>query len=157
MEKGDLTVRADIVTKDEVGELSQTFNTMAETIKDYTDNLEKKVEQRTEELEEAFNNIKTLKNQQDGDYYLTSLLLNPLVIKEVDDNIIDVEFYIDQKEKFQFNEKTGEIGGDLCIANTITLRYKSYTVFVNGDAMGKSLQGAGGALVLGVVFNAYVS
>ncbi len=30
-------------------------------------------------------------------------------------------------------------------------------MFVNGDAMGKSLQGASGSLVLGVVFNAYVN
>ncbi len=31
------------------------------------------------------------------------------------------------------------------------------TVFINGDAMGKSIQGAGGAIVLGVVFKSVVA
>lgn len=40
---------------------------------------------------------------------------------------------------------------------TVHLESGDYTVFANGDAMGKSIQGAGGALVLGVVFQAVLS
>ncbi len=61
------------------------------------------------------------------------------------------------KKKFHFKNRDGEIGGDFCIAHSIKLREKRYTVFANGDAMGKSLQGAGGSLVFGVAFNAYVN
>ncbi|HMY44328.1 MAG TPA: SpoIIE family protein phosphatase, partial [Leptospiraceae bacterium] len=50
-----------------------------------------------------------------------------------------------------------EIGGDLATANVITLRGRRYAVFINGDAMGKSIQGAGGALVLGTVFKSILS
>jgi len=34
---------------------------------------------------------------------------------------------------------------------------REYTVFINADAMGKSIQGAGGAIVLGVVFKSLIS
>ena len=61
---------------------------------------------------------------------------------------------IEQKKKFSFRKWQSQIGGDICITDTIILNGKEYTVFINGDAMGKSIQGAGGALVLGVVFNA---
>ncbi|HNK57642.1 MAG TPA: SpoIIE family protein phosphatase [Leptospiraceae bacterium] len=50
-----------------------------------------------------------------------------------------------------------EIGGDICISDNIFLKGRKFTAFVNGDAMGKSIQGAGGALVLGVVFKSIVS
>jgi tetratricopeptide (TPR) repeat protein len=50
-----------------------------------------------------------------------------------------------------------EIGGDICVADTIYLKEKQYSVFLNGDAMGKSIQGAGGAIVLGVVFKSIIT
>jgi hypothetical protein len=46
--------------------------------------------------------------------------------------------------------------GDFCCAHKITLRGKEYIFCVNADAMGKSIQGAGGALVLGSVLEAIV-
>jgi tetratricopeptide (TPR) repeat protein len=58
---------------------------------------------------------------------------------------------------FHFKNKTYEIGGDISISANIVLNEKAYTVFINGDAMGKSIQGAGGALVMGVVFNTVLS
>jgi tetratricopeptide (TPR) repeat protein len=66
---------------------------------------------------------------------------------------IKTEIFIEQKKKFTFKKWNAEIGGDICITDTIQLFGKDYTVFINGDAMGKSIQGAGGALVFGVVFN----
>lgn len=152
----DFDIAIPVTSEDEFKKVAETINLMATSIKDYTENLESKVSERTVELKEAFEKVHSLKVQQDGDYFLTALLINPLIINEVKSDYLEVEFFIKQKKNFSFRKREGEIGGDLCIARRIELHGKKYTVFLNGDAMGKSLQGAGGALVLGVVFNAYV-
>ncbi|TGN20083.1 SpoIIE family protein phosphatase [Leptospira idonii] len=118
--------------------------------------LENKVVERTKELSISLENIKELKAQQDGDYFLTSLLLRPLGSNLSINKDVKIEFWIRQKKKFQFKQWDSEIGGDLCVTHTLLLKEKSYTVFVNADAMGKSIQGAGGVLVLGSVFAAII-
>jgi len=62
---GDLTVRSNIKTGDEIGDLSENFNRMADkineqilSIEEYSKNLERMVEERTEELLAALDNIK---------------------------------------------------------------------------------------------------
>ncbi|MDF3818811.1 SpoIIE family protein phosphatase [Leptospira sp. 96542] len=137
--------------------LANSFVKLNEEVEDLNKNLEKKVEQRTDALNESLNQLKELKEKQDGDYFLTSLLIQPLAKNENKIPNIQIESYTDQKKKFQFRGKEGEIGGDICIVGSITLNSGNYTVFANGDAMGKSIQGAGGALVLGVVFHAVLS
>jgi len=152
--EGDLNHRVKLSGKDELGQLAVTFNRMTEQIQDFTQNLELKVKQRTEELNRTLQEVQALKIAQDGDYYLTSLLLTPL---QPNNNICKntkTEFYMEQKKKFTFRKWNSQIGGDICITDTIRLQGKDYTAFINGDAMGKSIQGAGGALVLGVVYNA---
>ncbi len=152
----DFSYKIELEGNDELVKLSHTFNSMAESIKNYSTHMEDLVAQRTAELKKAFEEVHSLKIQQDGDYFLTSLLINPLLVNNVQGDIVKAEFYLKQKKRFNFKTRSGEIGGDVCIAHSMNLRGKNYTVFVNGDAMGKSLQGAGGALVMGVVFNAYV-
>ncbi|HNH07449.1 MAG TPA: HAMP domain-containing protein, partial [Leptospiraceae bacterium] len=151
---GDLNHRIKLTGKDEIGQLAQTFNQMTSQIQDFTQNLENKVAERTDQLNKSLQEVQTLKIAQDGDYYLTSLLLSPLQPNNNRSSRIKTEFLIEQKKKFTFRKWDSEIGGDICITDTIKLLNKEYTVFINGDAMGKSIQGAGGALVLGVVFNA---
>lgn len=51
--KGKLDTRAEIKTRDEIGELASTFNEMADRLSAYTMELEKKVKERTKELEET--------------------------------------------------------------------------------------------------------
>jgi tetratricopeptide (TPR) repeat protein len=153
----DFNVKIDLATGDEFTLVAKTVNMMTANIKEYTEHLEEMVAQRTKELQQAFEEVNALKVQQDGDYFLTSLLIDPLLIKEVDTNVLDIDFHISQKKKFTFKKRHGEIGGDVCIAREVVLMDKRYIAFANGDAMGKSLQGAGGALVMGVVFNAFVN
>jgi tetratricopeptide (TPR) repeat protein/HAMP domain-containing protein len=150
---GDLNYRIPITGRDEIGQLASTFNQMTHKIQDFTNNLESMVVQRTDELNKTLQEVQALKEAQDGDYYLTSLLLEPLQFNNNNTKNVQTEFYVEQKKKFQFRKWNSQIGGDICITDTIKLNGREYTVFMNGDAMGKSIQGAGGALVFGVVFN----
>jgi len=49
---GNFDIRIDVTSDNELGKLSKTFNRMTATIKDYTENLEEKVRERTFELNE---------------------------------------------------------------------------------------------------------
>lgn len=161
--KKNISEKIKIKSDDEFGELAKTYNDMSLTIekqnqeiKDHSEKLEEKVVNRTLQLNKTLEEVTSLKTKQDGDYYLTSLLLEPLGKKSVQVGNIDIGFRVNQKKKFNFKKYNKEIGGDLCSASDIFLEGKTYTVFLNADAMGKSIQGAGGALILGSVFNAIV-
>lgn len=116
--------------------------------------LEAKVLERTKELQDRMQEVVSLKNHQDGDYFLTSLVLNPLCANLNTSEKIRTDFYIEQKKKFQFKKYSSEIGGDFCISGVLNFRNSgSHILAVNADAMGKSMQGAGGAIVLGAALN----
>lgn len=53
----NMTVRAEVYTKDEIGELGLNFNQMADTIQEYSSSLEEKVVLRTRELQEKNDKI----------------------------------------------------------------------------------------------------
>ncbi len=165
---GDLDVHVNIKVQDEIGFLANSFNSMVASIKearqelqDYASNLESKVLERTKEVQDKMNEVNTLKIQQDGDYFLTSLLARPLFVNANKSSNILTDFYISQKKKFEFRNKKSELGGDICTTGYIKLgtqrKFKNYVVAVNGDAMGKSMQGAGGSLVMGVVINSIIA
>ncbi|TGK02819.1 HAMP domain-containing protein [Leptospira langatensis] len=155
---GNLEYRLVPRVEDEIGFIARSFNKMARSIQaarkrlqKYADELEEKVEERTKELQATLAEVNELKQQQDGDYFLTSLLIKPLGANKATSENVKVDFLLEQKKKFSFRRFNDEIGGDMNIANQIRLRGRQYTVFLNADAMGKSMQGAGGALVLGAV------
>ncbi|AOP35369.1 hypothetical protein A0128_16885 [Leptospira tipperaryensis] len=159
--EGEYNVSVPVQAEDEIGFLSRSFNHMVasirsaqEKLKDYAETLEEKVVERTHELQQSLEKVQELKTKQDADYYLTSLLIQPLAQNKSKSENVFVEFLTEQKKKFQFKRWASEIGGDLCVSSKINLKGKSYSVILNGDAMGKSIQGAGGALVLGSVFEA---
>ena len=163
IEKGDLNVALKVHVEDEIGFMARSFNAMTRSIKlgelrlqRYAASLERKVKERTAELSETLDAVQKLKNQQDGDYFLTSLILNPLGPNRAISVNVDVDFFVEQKKKFKFRKWQSDIGGDICIADNITLLGSSYIAFVNADAMGKSMQGAGGALVLGATYQSII-
>ncbi len=137
--------------------LANKFIRLNEEVEDLNTSLEKKVKERTIKLKKTLMEMTILKDQQDGDYFLTSLLIRPLIKNESKSKYFIVEFYTKQKKEFLFKGKKYEIGGDISIADNLRLQDKNYIVFANADAMGKSIQGAGGAIVLGVVFHAFLS
>ncbi|MCP4137702.1 MAG: bacteriohemerythrin [bacterium] len=114
------------------------------------------LKQAEEELNYTLEGVITLKNSQDGDYFLTSLLLEPLGINNANSDVTKIDFLVKEKKEFQFRKWKKEIGGDICLSHNIYLKGKPYSFFVNADAMGKSIQGAGGALVLGSVFRGII-
>ncbi|HNH07230.1 MAG TPA: SpoIIE family protein phosphatase [Leptospiraceae bacterium] len=136
--------------------LANRFVRLNEEIEDLNQNLEQKIENRTVELQESLNQVRTLKEQQDGDYFLTSLLLDPLSGNHSKSENFSISIHVRQKKVFSFKKWNASIGGDICIVHSVRLKNKPFIIFLNGDAMGKSIQGAGGALVLGTVFNAVV-
>ncbi|MDH5719937.1 MAG: SpoIIE family protein phosphatase [Spirochaetia bacterium] len=161
--KGDLDTVIPVRIKDQVGYISESFNNMVKSVKkanaklvEHAENLEVLVEERTKDLNQSLEETRNLKNQQDGDYFLTSLLINPLGANSVKSSSIHIEFLVKQNKKFKFRKWRKEIGGDICIAHSISLKNKEFTVFLNADAMGKSMQGAGGVLVLGAVFQSII-
>ena len=165
---GDLTVKVPVKVKDEIGFLAGSFNDMVasisearEQLQDYANNLEEKVNDRTAELNKTLEQVQALKVQQDGDYFLTSLLAKPLNYNANKSKTVSTDFVLKQKKQFEFRQKASDLGGDLCVTGNLRIgkpdNYRRYVVAVNGDAMGKSMQGAGGSLVMGVVMNSILA
>jgi sigma-B regulation protein RsbU (phosphoserine phosphatase) len=67
LQSKDYTVRVDIPTKDEVGEVGIAFNRMAEEIRYHTENLEQVVVERTRDLEDANSEISSLNEKLRGE------------------------------------------------------------------------------------------
>ncbi|TGK05221.1 stage II sporulation protein E [Leptospira langatensis] len=137
--------------------LANKFVRLNEQVEELNEHLEHKVEERTQELNESLAHVNKLKTQQDGDYFLTSLLIQPLFTNQNESSKLKIDFFSKQKKSILFKNKQYEIGGDISIAGNISIRGEKHSVFVNGDAMGKSIQGAGGALVMGTVFQSLLS
>ncbi|MCB1172724.1 MAG: SpoIIE family protein phosphatase [Leptospiraceae bacterium] len=137
--------------------LANRFVRVHSQVEELNRNLEKKVQQRTLKLQNTLNEVQVLKEQQDGDYFLTSLLIRPLTGSYSESENCSIEMFMRQKKQFRFRKWESEIGGDLCAAHSIILHGRRYTAVINGDAMGKSIQGAGGALVLGTVFKSVIA
>lgn len=161
--KGEFNEDSSIYSTDEfghqgflIGTVTRSLKRLYGQIKDLNVELEAKVEERTKELSRSLETLTKLKKQQDGDYYLTSLLLRPLGLNMSIPLDVKVDYVTEQYKKFQFQKWNSEIGGDLCRADTVQLRGRNVTVFLSADAMGKSIQGAGGALVLGAVFDSLI-
>lgn len=166
--RGDLDVVVPIKVQDEIGFISDSFNKMVASIRqarreleDYAQNLEEKVKERTREVQEKMEEVQALKIQQDGDYFLTSLLAKPLFYNANKSQRVTTEFIVKQKKQFQFRNKQADLGGDICVTGNLRLgtpeKFKRYIMAMNGDAMGKSMQGAGGSLVMGVVMNSIMA
>ena len=60
---GDLSLRARVVHEDEVGSLARTFNRMAESLQEFTSDLERQVRDRTAELQESVQELKDTQEQ----------------------------------------------------------------------------------------------
>lgn len=161
--KGNFDVVVTPKSSDDFAKQAFYLNSVISKLKDMyaeiinlNEGLEEKVTLRTNELKQSLQDISNLKILQDGDYFLTYQLLNPLAIKDVDSNRLEVDHLVRQKKVFEYKNQRYDIGGDINISHSITLQNRKFLLFTNADAMGKSMQGAGGALVFGAVFQSIV-
>ena len=164
--EGDLDTRVDGVSSDELGRVAHGFNQMAaelqrriKYIRDTNENLEALIGARTQDLNEALLRVTGLEEMQQGDYLLMSLLLNPMSASDMKLGKVTATFFIEQKKKFSFKGQSGEIGGDY--TKFASLHFKGsrtpWLFFFNGDAMGKSSQGAAGALICAVTLQSILA
>ena len=137
-------------------EVHVKMRTYANRLEKAKENLEDKVTERTKELSDSLVKIQNLKKTQDGDYFLTSLLMKPFIRLEHSDSRYVVDMLVRQNKNFFHNKRKVELGGDICNLQPLKLGDKNYLAFLNGDAMGKSMQGAGGAIVLGVIYESLI-
>jgi len=98
---------------------------------------------------EALEALHELKTQQDGDFFLISLLTDPLSYNNTQSEFLEINMFLKSKKEVKFKKYNKEIGGDLNIIDKVKLGGKNFFLFVNADAMGKSIQGASGALIFG--------
>lgn len=133
----------------EMVELAVNFDAATYEINTIRNYLTELVDEKTRTLSEAYNELKQLKSRQDGDYYLTSNLIESLTEIRPESETVIVDSLIKQFKIFEFMGHSKEIGGDMNAGYSLRLQGEKYTLVMNADAMGKSLQGAGGVLVLG--------
>lgn len=133
----------------ELVELAVNFDAATYEINTIRNYLTELVDEKTKTLSDAYEELKQLKSRQDGDYYLTSNLIESLTEMRPESDTVVIDSLIKQYKTFEFMGHTKEIGGDMNAGYSIRLQGEKYTLVVNADAMGKSLQGAGGVLVLG--------
>lgn len=133
----------------ELVELAVNFDAATYEINTIRNYLTELVDEKTKTLSDAYEELKQLKSRQDGDYYLTSNLIESLTEMRPESDTVVIDSLIKQYKTFEFMGHTKEIGGDMNAGYSIRLQGEKYTLVMNADAMGKSLQGAGGVLVLG--------
>lgn len=159
---GNLNITSGRTSADEFGEQGHHLGAVIEKLKNYyheikdmNETLELRIFERTQDLNQTIIDVHTLKTQQDGDYFLTSLLSKPLFVNNNLSTKVETAFVINQKKTFEFRKNTGDLGGDICVTGNLLLGKENelvpYTMAFNGDAMGKSMQGAGGSLITGVI------
>ncbi|EMJ96095.1 SpoIIE family protein phosphatase [Leptospira alstonii] len=127
--------------------LANKFVKMKEKLKSWNRVLETAIRNRTQELSSSLEEIRNLKEQQDGDYFLITLLFQPFLSKNLKTNFAEIDIHRKQFKSFQFKNRTYEIGGDVVLSERVLISGIPYQVLINADAMGKSLQGASGALI----------
>ncbi|EKO14873.1 SpoIIE family protein phosphatase [Leptospira kirschneri] len=127
--------------------LANKFVKMKEKLKSWNSVLETAIRERTKELSFSLEEVKNLKEQQDGDYFLITLLFQPFLSKNLETNYAQIDIHRKQYKNFQFKNRSYEIGGDVVLRESAFISGVEYQVLINADAMGKSLQGASGALI----------
>lgn len=65
-----------------------------------SEDLEERIRERTVDLENALEELRELKERQDGDYYLTSLLLKPFTEIQIFSETVRVNVYTQQNKSF---------------------------------------------------------
>ena len=105
-------------------------------------------------INESQSEIEKLSSFINSEYYIVSLLSEPLFTNKYKEVNFRVNTFTEQKNSFSFKNKHISIGGDLCIVTD--LKFNGYSndfiFYCNIDATGKSLKGAVGLIGAGIYF-----
>lgn len=160
---GDYDLKLDVNDDDEIGQISGAIKRIVNSIDsadnkqhDYSGQLKELVKDKGADLRRSHRELEILKSQQISDYYQTSLLLKSLSTNCVESETMSVDFLIRQRKQFIFKDKQEQLGGDLCIAKTIYLADRPFTLFLSADAAANSIQGASCAIILGSAFESII-
>jgi hypothetical protein len=146
------TVRRNHVVEAQVQRYRQELEDANRQLSETNSSLEERVRRRTDWLRGSLKSVNQLRDQQESDYYLTARIMQPTRFRGLCQGRVSVSGFIEQKKKYQYKRWSGDIGGDVCMAHALNFESGPWVVFMNGDAMGKSMQGAGGAIVLSTSF-----
>lgn len=122
--KRKLDIRSYIDTNDEIGELSKSFNKMADTIQSYSQDLETKVEERTKELNEK--NVKLQDSIEYAKMIQKTILPDGELIRQ------------NLKDYFVIWNPRDIVGGDLYWMR----KFKDGFIVMVGDCTGHGVPGA---------------
>ena len=100
VQAGDLTVRAEVRTKDEVGALAASFNEMVVQIQGWHDELETQVRSRTEQLE--YSNYNLMAEMEERKRAVEALLRSETHFRELLENIHLVALTLDRSGNVTF-------------------------------------------------------
>ncbi|WP_367899033.1 SpoIIE family protein phosphatase [Leptospira sp. WS58.C1] len=137
--------------------ISNRFVEMKKELQSWNVKLQEEVKVKTKELLESLTYVSSLKEKQDGDYFLMSSILQSCFKSKIEIfGDFKIETLVSQFKTFEFKSKPGEIGGDIVCLEEIRIGTRTFLAILNADAMGKSLQGATGALLAYSMFKSHI-
>ncbi|SMC87511.1 SpoIIE family protein phosphatase [Rhizobium sp. RU36D] len=113
LQNKDYSVRVNVPTRDEVGEVGVAFNRMAEEISYHTENLERLVDERTRALEQANHEITTLNERLKNENLRLGAELD--VARQIQSMVLPKVAELDgiaEVEIAGFMQPADEVGGD---------------------------------------------
>lgn len=132
--KGDLSTEVKVHSKDEIGELANAFNTMLVRLRDSYQNLEDRVTQRTNELRESQENIRSI----------IETATDPFMSMDADGHIIDWNHQAETVLGWKRSEVIGKLLADIIIpAQHREAHEKGFKHFLatgQGDVLGKTVE-----------------
>ena len=108
--KGDYDIQIPVYKNDEIGLLSSSFNTMTEKVKQYTEDLESLVAERTNELQQANEELSSAQKRILDSIEYAKLLQSSILPTQVE---LDNKF----TQHFEIYEPLDIVGGDFYFLN----------------------------------------
>jgi len=132
----NMDVRSSILTEDEIGKLGKSFNEMADTIQDYSNDLENKVEEKTKKLR--------LKNKTIMESIEYASKIQNSIIPDLNE-CLDLQV----KDYFSIWKPRDKVGGDIYWCKTIG----NYTLIAIIDCTGHGVPGAFMSMMVNSILN----
>ena len=135
----NMSVRTNVLSEDEIGKLGQSFNQMADTIEDYSNSLERKVEEKTRKIRDKNKTI-----MESIDY--ASRIQNSIIPD------LSKCINLDEKDYFSIWQPREKVGGDIFWCKSAG----NYSVLAVVDCTGHGVPGAFMSMMLSSILNSVI-